>query len=58
MDSIVPECTEVKHKYDKCFNHWFSARFLKGDTTLPDSCEDLFEEYQKCIKNKIHTEHR
>lgn len=56
MDSIAPECTDIKHHYDKCFNQWFSEKFLKGDTTVPTSCENLFEEYQKCIKNKIKTD--
>ncbi|WFD30999.1 hypothetical protein MSPP1_002027 [Malassezia sp. CBS 17886] len=23
MDSISPECTPLKHRYDQCFNSWF-----------------------------------
>lgn len=56
MDSIAPECTGIKHDYDKCFNEWFSDRFLKGDTKLPASCEYLFKKYQECIKPKINEE--
>lgn len=56
MDSIAPECTSTKHDYDKCFNEWFSDRFLKGDTKIPEACEDLFKKYQDCIKHKINEE--
>lgn len=51
MNSIVPECTNIKHDYDKCFNSWFTEKFLRqGDTKLPPSCDDLFKKYQDCIK--------
>lgn len=56
MDSIAPECTNIKHDYDKCFNEWFSEKFLKGDTKLPESCENLYKKYQNCIKPKIKDE--
>lgn len=53
MESIVPECTPLKKDYDKCFNQWFSERFLKGDSRVSAECEKLFQEYQNCIKHKI-----
>lgn len=56
MDSIAPECTNIKHDYDRCFNDWFAERFLKGDTKLPVGCEDLFKKYQNCIKKKLDEE--
>lgn len=57
MDSIIPKCTVKKHDYDKCFNEWFSEKFLKGETTkLPKNCEDLYQKYQDCIKDKIKNE--
>ncbi|KAI7872950.1 mitochondrial distribution/morphology family 35/apoptosis, partial [Spinellus fusiger] len=45
--SIGVQCTELKHKYDACFNKWYSEKFLKGDTT-PD-CEELFKDYRACV---------
>ncbi len=24
-DSLSPECTPLKHKYDSCFNEWFEG---------------------------------
>lgn len=45
--SIGPECTELKQKYDTCFNKWYSEKFLKGDTT--PECEDLFKDYKACV---------
>jgi len=56
MDSIAPECTNTKHDYDRCFNEWFSEKFLKGESTLPTICEDLFRRYQDCIRRKISEE--
>lgn len=48
MNSISPECQELKEKYDACFNKWFSEKFLKGNTK--DECSALFEVYQECVK--------
>jgi TRIAP1/MDM35 family protein len=45
--SIGAECTELKQKYDTCFNKWYSEKFLKGDTT--PECEDLFKDYKACV---------
>lgn len=56
MNSIVPECTILKHDYDKCFNEWFSTRFLKGDTKPPARCDKLFIKYQECIRPKMEEE--
>ncbi|XP_026734347.1 TP53-regulated inhibitor of apoptosis 1-like [Trichoplusia ni] len=52
MNSIGEECTELKKKYDDCFNSWFSERFLKGDHD--DSiCAGIFKVYQDCVKNAM-----
>ncbi|CAK1556373.1 unnamed protein product [Leptosia nina] len=52
MNSIGEECTELKKKYDDCFNSWFSERFLKGDHD--DSvCSSIFKVYQECVKNAM-----
>lgn len=53
MNSIVSECSDIKHDYDKCFNEWFSSKFLKGDTKLPTECDQLFEKYQGCIRPRM-----
>ncbi|CAF4881725.1 TP53-regulated inhibitor of apoptosis 1-like [Pieris napi] len=52
MNSIGEECTELKKKYDDCFNSWFSERFLKGDHD--DSvCAGIFKIYQECVKKAM-----
>lgn len=56
MNSIVAECTTLKHDYDKCFNLWFSSKFLKGQSTLPEECDHLFEKYKACIKPFLEKE--
>ncbi|CEI96240.1 Mitochondrial distribution and morphology protein 35 [Rhizopus azygosporus] len=45
--SVGVNCTELKQKYDNCFNRWYSEKFLKGDTT--PECEDLFKDYKACV---------
>ena len=49
MNSISPECQELKVQYDACFNRWFKEKFLKGQTD-DSSCADLFSSYQSCVK--------
>lgn len=51
MNSIGPECQELKNAYDACFNKWFSEQFLKGITH--DPCKSLFQVYQNCVKKAI-----
>lgn len=46
--SFAPECTELKHKYDHCFNQWYSEKFLKGKG-IHNECEDFWEDYNECI---------
>ncbi|XP_026761852.1 TP53-regulated inhibitor of apoptosis 1-B-like [Galleria mellonella] len=52
MNSIGEECTELKKKYDDCFNTWFSERFLKGDHD-DSMCAGIFKVYQECVKNAM-----
>lgn len=52
MNSIGEECTELKKKYDDCFNSWFSDRFLKGDHD-DSMCAGIFKIYQECVKVKF-----
>jgi hypothetical protein len=56
--SVGADCTELKQRYDTCFNKWYSEKFLKGDTT--PECEDLFKDYRACVmviaKHEIVTE--
>ena len=41
LNSISPECQELKVQYDTCFNRWFiNDKFLKGQTD-DKSCAEL-----------------
>ena len=51
MESIDEACSELKQKYDKCFNIWYSDHFLKGDTV--DFCAELFKEYRACVLKAV-----
>ncbi|RWS08625.1 TP53-regulated inhibitor of apoptosis 1-like protein [Dinothrombium tinctorium] len=51
MESIDKQCTELKHRYDECFNTWFSEKFLNGNHH--DTCQPLFLVYQQCVKEAI-----
>lgn len=51
MNSIGEECTDLKKKYDDCFNSWFSDKFLRGNND-DSACADIFKVYQDCVKVK------
>jgi TRIAP1/MDM35 family protein len=52
MQSIGKECTELKQKYDECFNSWFAEHYLKGNRR--DVCQPLFRVYRDCIQKALH----
>ncbi|KAL1916404.1 uncharacterized protein VTP21DRAFT_5595 [Calcarisporiella thermophila] len=47
-ESIGPSCTELKHRYDACFNRWYSEKFLKGNLDQSE-CEEVFKDYKTCV---------
>ena len=49
MNSLDPDCNELKKSYDACFNVWFAEKFLKGDRS-DDMCKPIFLVYQDCVK--------
>ena len=53
MNSIGPECSDLKAKYDGCFNVWFSEKFLKGKDD-EDMCKPLFILYRQ-VSQYHHT---
>lgn len=36
MDSLSPECTPLKHKYDQCFNDWFKNYLDTSSSMNPE----------------------
>lgn len=44
----MEDCSELKQKYDACFNSWFSEKFLKGDTN-DSMCASLLKVYKDCV---------
>ena len=55
MNSIGPECSDLKAKYDSCFNVWFSEKFLKGKDD-EDMCKPLFILYRQ-VSMQIQASH-
>ncbi|KAJ3332961.1 phosphatidylinositol N-acetylglucosaminyltransferase subunit gpi1 [Blyttiomyces sp. JEL0837] len=51
MASLSPECSDLKARYDSCFNKWYSEKFLKGQKG--EECEDIFKEYKACVWKAI-----
>lgn len=41
-------CKELKEKYDRCFNDWFSEKFLHGIND-DSECAALLKVYTKCV---------
>ncbi|XP_011502827.1 PREDICTED: TP53-regulated inhibitor of apoptosis 1-like isoform X2 [Ceratosolen solmsi marchali] len=56
MKSIDDKCNELKSQYEKCFNAWFSNKFLKG-VKNDSMCTSLYNVYQQCLK-KAMKEHQ
>ncbi|XP_042532953.1 TP53-regulated inhibitor of apoptosis 1-like [Dipodomys spectabilis] len=52
MNSVGEACTNMKLKYNQCFNSWFAKKFLKGDGSR-DPRTDLFKHYQHCVQKTI-----
>ena len=48
MNSIGPECNDLKKEYDACFNVWYSESFLKGEYKS-DPCGELLKNYRSCV---------
>jgi TRIAP1/MDM35 family protein len=51
MESIDKRCTELKRKYESCFNAWYAGAYLRGDRN--DPCTELFKEYRLCIDSAL-----
>lgn len=52
MNSVSKECQELKDLYDRCFNQWYSEKFLSGQTD-DTSCEPVYKQYQECVKDAL-----
>ncbi|XP_068698692.1 TP53-regulated inhibitor of apoptosis 1-like [Montipora capricornis] len=52
MNSIGPECNDLKKEYDACFNVWYSESFLKGEYKT-DPCGELLKSYRSCVLKAI-----
>ncbi|RKP17110.1 hypothetical protein ROZALSC1DRAFT_16742 [Rozella allomycis CSF55] len=47
LPSLDDKCTDLKRKYGKCFNKWYTEKLLNG--VFEDDCRDLFTEYRQCV---------
>ncbi|AMD20854.1 HDR112Cp [Eremothecium sinecaudum] len=50
--SFAPECTPLKEEYDKCFNHWYSEKFLKGQSR-ENECAEQWYTYMECVDKHL-----
>lgn len=55
IESLSKECTELRLKYDNCFNEWFKTVFLSNENnnTNEKICDFEFTDYQKCLFKAI-----
>lgn len=44
-DMDIPECKELKKKYDDCFGSWFK----NIQKVEPIQCETVFQDYKDCV---------
>lgn len=54
MNSIGAECSELKTKYDECFNAWFKESFLAGKNDHDVRCGEFFKVYQNCLRVRAY----
>lgn len=52
LDSFHPECNDLKHQYDQCFNFWFREHYMNGNYNN-NVCHKVFEMYTDCVKVSI-----
>lgn len=52
LNSFHPECSDLKHKYDQCFNSWFTEHYMNGHYNN-DECQKVFDMYTNCVKVSI-----
>ncbi|AET39593.1 Mdm35p Ecym_4559 [Eremothecium cymbalariae DBVPG len=50
--SFAPECTPLKDTYDKCFNQWYSEKFLKG-RSMENECAEQWQTYMECVETHL-----
>ncbi|WWC67769.1 uncharacterized protein I206_101681 [Kwoniella pini CBS 10737] len=50
MESLSPECTPLKHKYDSCFNAWFEG-YLQPALSSEYQSSSTVSSDQKCTAN-------
>ncbi|KAK0186646.1 hypothetical protein F5146DRAFT_1066736 [Armillaria mellea] len=50
-DSLSPECTPLKHKYDSCFNEWFEGYLEPAE--FEGKCGKIWVEYKTCVQNSL-----
>lgn len=50
--SFAPECTDLKKKYDNCFNEWYSEKFLKGKS-IENECTKEWYSYINCVNEHL-----
>ena len=48
MESLGKSCTDLKNRYENCFNKWYTDEFLKGQFGS-NPCQEMFEEYRACV---------
>ena len=49
-ESVAPECTPLKERYEGCFNAWYSGKYLKHGSTDDSECAPALKVYQECVK--------
>jgi len=49
LNSFHPECNDLKHQYDQCFNEWFTEHYMNG-RYKNNACQHIFEMYTSCVK--------
>ncbi|KAH3899862.1 TRIAP1/MDM35 family protein SCDLUD_004161 [Saccharomycodes ludwigii] len=52
VPNFATECSDLKQKYDKCFDHYYSEEFLKGKG-MENDCISEWHDYMLCVNTQL-----
>lgn len=50
MDRLVPQCKDLKKRYDQCMEKWKETPVSFISEENEHVCHQSFEDYQACVK--------
>eukprot|EP00041_Stephanoeca_diplocostata_P009673 m.150902 g.150902 ORF g.150902 m.150902 type:complete len:154 (-) comp17839_c0_seq2:613-1074(-) len=54
-ESLISQCTKIKHEYDSCFFNWYQNEYLPNAESkqVTDPCSGILQQYRTCLQSGI-----